>query len=66
MRVAPPLTVLGASDVATKGAKAEAMPPMVAVSKIASMCVLPCSRVSRRARSCASTARAAASPAATT
>ena len=27
------------------------MPPMVAVSKIASRCVLPCSRVSRRARS---------------
>ena len=33
------------------------MPPMVAVSKIASRCVLPCSRVRRRARSCASTAR---------
>ncbi len=32
------------------------MPPIVAVSNIASTWVLPCSRVSRRARSSASTA----------
>ncbi len=51
MRVAPPLDVLGARASATSGAKAEAIPPMVDVSKIASMWVLPCSRVSRRARS---------------
>ena len=40
-----------ASASATSGAKAAAMPPMVAVSKIASRWVLPCSRVSSRARS---------------
>ena len=50
-RVAPPLSVPAASASATSGAKAAAMPPMVAVSKIASRWVLPCSRVSRRARS---------------
>ena len=53
MRVAPPARSRGASASATSGAKADAMPPMVAVSKIASRCVLPCSRVSSRARSCA-------------
>ena len=42
------------------------MPPMVAVSKIASRCVFPCSRVSRRARSRRSTAATPASAAAMT
>ena len=36
MRVAPPLRSRGASASATSGANAAAMPPMVAVSKIAS------------------------------
>ena len=51
MRVAPPPRSRGASASATSGAKADAMPAMVAVSKIASRCVLPCSRVRSRARS---------------
>ena len=66
IRVDPPLTSRGASAWATRGAKATAMPPMVAVSKIASRCVLPCSRVRRRARSWRSTAATPASAAATT
>ena len=66
IRVAPPLTSRVASASATSGAKAVAMPAMVAVSKTASRWVLPCSRVSRRARSPASTAATPASAAATT
>ena len=66
IRVAPPLTSRVTSASATSGPKAAAMPAMVAVSNTDSMWVLPCSRVSRRARSPASTAATPASAAPTT
>ena len=60
VRRPPPVSVRVARASATSGANAPAMPPMVPESNWASHRTLPCSRVSRVARSCDSTAAPAA------